>query len=169
MPKTHPPKKIVFCPTNIEISHDGNQGIWFVYLETEPLDYEGTFPVKNPKTGKIEGKREIRKFSHLRLTFNSQSEINRFSYLVKKGQIYEVETSWSSGGESGRRGKGLVEQVNINEINPQIKISYRKQKQSEDSQRKMVVLSIVVGGGILILGIIFGLFWQRKRKLNKQK
>jgi hypothetical protein len=116
--KTHPPQKIIFCPTSIEISYDENQGIYFVFLETEPFDYKGVWPVKNPETGKLEGKRETRKISHLRLTFNSQPEINRFSVQVKKGH------SWSNAGLSGRKGKyggKLVEQVNINETNPQIK------------------------------------------------
>ena len=71
MTKNHPAKKIIFCPINIEMSYDENQGIHFVYLETKPFDYEGIFPVKNPETGKLEGKNQTRQFSHLRLTFNS--------------------------------------------------------------------------------------------------
>ncbi|KLL02973.1 MAG: hypothetical protein MRERV_59c006 [Mycoplasmataceae bacterium RV_VA103A] len=63
MTKTHEPKKIVFCPTNIETSYDEDQWIWFVNLETEPFDYEDKFPVKNPQTGKLEEKIETRKFS----------------------------------------------------------------------------------------------------------
>jgi len=50
--------------------------------------------------------------------------------LVKKGQFFEVETSWSNGGESGRKGReGLVNQVNINEVNPKIK-KYLARKQT---------------------------------------
>jgi hypothetical protein len=41
MTKTHPPKKIIFCPTNIEISYDEDQRIFFVRLKTEPFEYEG--------------------------------------------------------------------------------------------------------------------------------
>jgi hypothetical protein len=84
----------------------------------------------------LEGKREIRKFSHLRLTFNSQLEINRFSSLVKKGQFYEVETSWSSDGRSGKIGEKLVNQVNINEENPQVKKHFIGKETSVKSSEK---------------------------------
>ncbi|CAG8461057.1 16961_t:CDS:10 [Gigaspora margarita] len=114
--------------------------------KTEFFDYEGIFPVKNPKTGKLEGKIEIRKYSHLRLTFNSQKEINNFSRSVKKGQFYELETSWS------------IEQVNINEENPQIKKLARTNETATDGKPNNAswILAVV---GIVILVAAFGLLW----------
>jgi len=85
--KAHEVKKIIFCPNKIKIDYDKSQAIFFVNLKTKPFDYEGEFAVENPKSGKLEKKNEIRKFSHLRFNFNSQKEVNNFSALVKKGQF----------------------------------------------------------------------------------
>src|SRR4051812_21785362 len=111
MTKTHETKKIIFCPKEIKINYDGSQGIYFVNLETEPFDYEGEFIDKNPTTGKLETKKETRKFSHLKFTFNSQKEIDNFSALVKTGQLYEVETNWSSDVKTGRVDSEEVKEV----------------------------------------------------------
>src|SRR5205085_8861778 len=109
--------------------YDGAQGIFFVCLETEPFDYEVKFVDTNLKTGKLEEKNEIRKFSRLKFTFNSQKEINDFSVLVKKGQFYEVETNWSSDVKTGKIGEELQEVIWVKEENPQIK-KYQDQKKS---------------------------------------
>lgn len=168
MTKTHEPKKIIFAPQEIKIDYDESQRIWFVYLETEPFDYEDKIPVKNPNTGKLESKIEIRKYSHLRLTFNSQKQINHFSSSVRTGQFYEVETSWSSAGKSGRDGdRSFVEQVNINEENPQIKKNISDVNSSHNSNKGsgmsggMIILLIV--GMISVVGFFSWLIWKGKR------
>jgi len=157
MTKTHETKKITFRPTNIEVNYDKAQGIFFVNLETEPFDHEGKFVDTNPKTGKLEEKNEVRKFSRLKFTFNSQKGIDNFSSLVKKGQFYEVETNWSSDVKTGKIGGELKEVIWVKEENPIIKLSAGSKinpscNPNEESSMSDGTIALIIVGVISVVG-----------------
>lgn len=83
-----------------------------------------------------------------------------------------METSWSSGGLSGKEGDGgkMVNQVDIWETNPQIK-KHSTGKETSDTSRNSnngYVVWIWFGVGLLILIVVLGLlwWWKNEKKTN---